>query len=257
MAKNLLVGDSITYERKIREVIVASRIEKAISKQEILEIYLNSIYLGRSSWGVDLAARAYFGKPIKDVTLAEGAFLAGLTKGPAYFNPDQLPRPRPGAPRLRADPHEGRRRHHRRADDRSAGRARLNFAAFARARRDTGFHLVDEVGREARAVAGIGSLTAQSYEVRSTIRPDLQRATEAALQEGLAQYEQSAGRVEFRGARGQPERRDPQARSRSQGRPQQAGLAHRAGAARPAALRRALDAGGRGREAKLPRRRRI
>ena len=67
VAKNLLVGDSVTFERKIREVIVASRIEKTISKQEILEIYLNSIYLGRSSWGVDLAARAYFGKPVKDV----------------------------------------------------------------------------------------------------------------------------------------------------------------------------------------------
>ena len=58
VAKNLLVGDSVTFERKIREVIVASRIEKTLTKQEILEIYLNSIYLGRSSWGIDLAARS-------------------------------------------------------------------------------------------------------------------------------------------------------------------------------------------------------
>ena len=62
VAKNLLVGDDVTYERKIREVIVAGRVEKAITKQEILEIYLNSIYLGRSSWGIELAARSYFGK---------------------------------------------------------------------------------------------------------------------------------------------------------------------------------------------------
>ena len=89
VAKNLLVGDSVTYERKIREMIVAARVEKAVSKQEILEIYLNSIYLGRSSWGIELAARAYFGKPAKDVTLNEGAFLAGLTKGPSYYNPDR------------------------------------------------------------------------------------------------------------------------------------------------------------------------
>ena len=197
VAKNLLVGDSVTFERKIREVIVASRIEKTLTKPEILEIYLNSIYLGRSSWGIDLAARAYFGKPVKDLTLAEGAFIAGLTKGPAYYNPD---------------------RHRERAQERlayvltrmkddgaitaaqasDAEAARLNFTAFARLRRDTGFHLVDEVGREARALAGIGSLTAQSYEIRSTIRPALQRVTEAALQEGLAQYEQGAGRVEFR-----------------------------------------------------------
>src|SRR3954462_6989609 len=56
VAKNLLVGDSLTFERKIREVIAASRLEKGISKHEILEIYRTSIYLGRSSWGVDLAA---------------------------------------------------------------------------------------------------------------------------------------------------------------------------------------------------------
>jgi len=199
VAKNLLVGDSITFERKIREVIVATRIEKALSKQEILEIYLNSIYLGRSSWGVDLAARSYFGKPIKDITLAEGAFIAGLTKGPAYFNPDRhLDRA-----------HErlayvlGRLKEDGSITEAQAAQAEaqhLKFAVVNRNRRDTGFHFVDEVGREAKAVAGINSLTAQSYVVHSTIRPDLQRVTEAALQDGLAQYEQQSGRVEFRGA---------------------------------------------------------
>src|SRR5262249_39928880 len=89
VAKNLLVGDSISYERKIREIIVASRIESTISKQQILEIYLNSIFLGRPSWGVDPAARAYFGKPVKDLDLMQSAFLAGLTKGPTYFSPDR------------------------------------------------------------------------------------------------------------------------------------------------------------------------
>ena len=134
---------------------------------------------------------------MKDLTLAEGAFIAGLTKGPAYYNPDRY-----------------RERAHERLayvltrmkDDGSITAAqatdaeaeRLNFTAFARVRRDTGFHLVDEIGREARTLAGLSSLTAQSYQIRSTIRPALQRATEAALQEGLAQYEQGAGRVEFR-----------------------------------------------------------
>ena len=89
VAKNLLVGNSISYERKIREMIVASRIEKSLSKQEILEIYLNAIYLGRSSWGIELAARSYFGKPAKDLTVPEGAFLAGLAKGPSFYNPDR------------------------------------------------------------------------------------------------------------------------------------------------------------------------
>src|SRR5262245_12877462 len=69
IVKNLLVGEDLTYERKIREMIVASRVEHALSKDEILELYLNSVYLGRGSWGIELAARSYFGKPAKELTL--------------------------------------------------------------------------------------------------------------------------------------------------------------------------------------------
>ena len=91
VVKNLLVGEDVTYERKIREMIVASRLESTLSKQEILELYLNSAYLGRGSWGVEMAARSYFGKSAKDLTIGEGAMLAGLLKGPSYFNPDRHP----------------------------------------------------------------------------------------------------------------------------------------------------------------------
>jgi hypothetical protein len=91
VAKNLLVGDDVTYDRKMREMIVASRIERTLSKAEILEIYLNSIYLGRSSWGIEMAARSYFGKGAKALSVSEGALLAGLTKGPNYYNPDTQP----------------------------------------------------------------------------------------------------------------------------------------------------------------------
>ncbi len=91
VAKNLAVGDDVTYERKIREMIVASRIERTLTKGEILELYLNSIYLGRGSWGIEMAARSYFAKPAKALTVTEGAYLAGLTKGPNYFSPDRHP----------------------------------------------------------------------------------------------------------------------------------------------------------------------
>src|SRR5205085_5635417 len=91
IVKNLLVGDDLTYERKLREIILAARVEHALSKQEILELYLNSVYLGRGAWGIELAARSYFGKPAKQLTLQEGALLAGLTKGPNYFSPDRHP----------------------------------------------------------------------------------------------------------------------------------------------------------------------
>ena len=198
VAKNLLVGDDVTYERKIREIIVASRVEHALSKDEILEIYLNAIYLGRSSWGVETAARAYFGKPAKDLNLAEGAFLAGITRGPGYYNPD----------RQRERAHERTayvldRMHEDGVIDadtmKQATAERLAIVAHARPRRDTGFHLVDLINREAKAVAGINSLTSSSYSVRSTIHPQVQWAAELALQEGLARYEQTSGRVEFKG----------------------------------------------------------
>ena len=91
VVKNLLVGEDVTYERKIREMIVASRLENTLKKNDILELYLNSAYLGRASWGVETAARSYFGKSAKDLSLGEGAMLAGLLKGPNYYNPDRHP----------------------------------------------------------------------------------------------------------------------------------------------------------------------
>src|SRR5499427_2338091 len=91
VVKNLLVGDDVTYERKMREIIVASRLERTLTKAEILETYLNSIYLGRGAWGIELAARTYFGKPASALTVTEGAMLAGLTKGPSYYSPDRHP----------------------------------------------------------------------------------------------------------------------------------------------------------------------
>src|SRR6516165_8335875 len=91
VVKNLLVGGDVTYERKIREMIVASRLEHTLSKEEILELYLNSVYLGRGAWGIELAARSYFGKQANDLTLTEAAMLAGLLKGASYFNPDRHP----------------------------------------------------------------------------------------------------------------------------------------------------------------------
>ncbi len=197
VVKNLLVGEDVTYERKIREIIVASRLENTLSKAEILELYLNSAYLGRSSWGVEMAARSYFGKSAKALTLAEGAMLAGLLKGPSYFNPDR----RPERAKERLAYVLGRMQEDGliTAEQKSeALAAPPKIVSLERARRDSGFHFVDFLGREAKA-DGIESLTAQPYIVHSTINATLQRDTEAALQEGLAHYEIEAGRVQFHG----------------------------------------------------------
>ena len=201
VAKNLLVGNEVSYERKIREMIVAARIEKTLSKQKILEIYLNAIFLGRSSWGIELAARSYFGKNAKDLTLTEGAFLAGLAKGPSYYNPDRQ--------RVRAQERMayvlGRMQEDGVITDaqlKDAMALKLNIAMLSRQRRDNGYYIVDQLGREAKQVAGMEKLTDKSHTVRSTIHPQLQQAAEKALQEGLARYEQGSGRTMFRGAEG-------------------------------------------------------
>ena len=197
VVKNLLVGEDVTYARKIREIIVASRVESTLTKAEILELYLNSAYLGRSSWGVEMAARSYFGKSAKALTLGEGAMLAGLLKGPNFFNPDR----RPERTKERLAYVLGRMQEDGviSPEQKAEALAALpKIVALDRQRRDTGFHFVDFLGREAKA-DGIVSLTAQPYTVHSTVNATLQRDTEAALQEGLAHYEIENGRVQFHG----------------------------------------------------------
>jgi penicillin-binding protein 1A len=197
VVKNLLVGEDVTYERKIREMIVASRLESTLSKNEILELYLNSAYLGRGSWGIDMAARSYFGKPAKDLSLAEGAMLAGLLKGPNYYNPDRHPdRAKDRLSYVLDRMQEDGVITAVQKDEAIASPPKL--VAFTLPHRDSGFHFVDFLGREAKA-DGVPSLTADSYTVHSTINAQLQHDTEVALQEGLARYEMSSGRVQFRG----------------------------------------------------------
>src|SRR3954469_19386825 len=197
IVKNLLVGEDLTYDRKIREMIVASRVEHTLSKAEILELYLNSVYLGRGSWGIELAARSYFGKQAKNLTLEEGGLLAALTKGPNYFNPDR----HPGRAQERlAYVFSRMQEDEANPAEQQVGRGLPPLpamVAYERPRRDIGFHFVDQVAREAKSVAGLETITANSYTVRSTINPQLQRAVETTLQEGLSRYERSAGRVQF------------------------------------------------------------
>src|SRR4030095_5545055 len=82
---------AVAAERKADRERAAPRLDRALSKNEILEVYLNSIFLGRGSWGIDMAARSYFKKPASALSLTEGALLAGMAKGPAYFSPDRFP----------------------------------------------------------------------------------------------------------------------------------------------------------------------
>ncbi|WP_244131837.1 penicillin-binding protein 1A [Burkholderia gladioli] len=87
VARNFFLSSEKTYTRKIYEMLLAYRIERALSKDQILEVYMNQIYLGQRAYGFASAARVYFGKDLKDLTLAEAAMLAGLPKAPSAYNP--------------------------------------------------------------------------------------------------------------------------------------------------------------------------
>src|SRR3954463_818398 len=87
VAKYLLKDSSYNVGRKVREAILAFRLESTLSKQQILELYLNSIFLGRNAYGVQAAARAYFDKDVNELTLSEAAYLAVLPKAPANYDP--------------------------------------------------------------------------------------------------------------------------------------------------------------------------
>ncbi|MCA8067243.1 penicillin-binding protein 1A [Burkholderia sp. AU31624] len=87
VARNFFLSSEKTYTRKIYEMLLAYRIERALTKDQILEVYMNQIYLGQRAYGFASAARVYFGKDLKDISLAEAAMLAGLPKAPSAYNP--------------------------------------------------------------------------------------------------------------------------------------------------------------------------
>ncbi len=87
VAKNFLLSSELSYTRKIKEAILAMRMEQAFTKEHILELYLNEIYLGNRSYGVAAAALNYFGKPLDELEIEEMAYLAALPKGPNNYHP--------------------------------------------------------------------------------------------------------------------------------------------------------------------------
>ena len=87
VARNFFLGREKTYERKLREILLALKIERRLSKEEILELYFNKIFFGHRAYGVGAAAAVYYGRPLAELGLAELAMVAGLPKAPSRFNP--------------------------------------------------------------------------------------------------------------------------------------------------------------------------
>ena len=92
VAKNFLLTNEVSINRKIKEAILAFRIERALSKQRILELYLNQIYLGSGTYGVAAASLEYFDKSIRDLNYSEAALLAALPKAPSKYDPYKYPK---------------------------------------------------------------------------------------------------------------------------------------------------------------------
>ncbi len=92
VARNVYLSSEKTFTRKIYEILLTFKLEHMLTKDQILEIYMNQIYLGNRSFGFAAASETYFGKPLKDITIAEAAMLAGLPKAPSAFNPISNPK---------------------------------------------------------------------------------------------------------------------------------------------------------------------
>jgi len=87
VARNVYLSSEKTFTRKIYEILLTFKLEHMLTKDQILEIYMNQIFLGNRAYGFAAASDAYFGKPLKDITIAEAAMLAGLPKAPSAYNP--------------------------------------------------------------------------------------------------------------------------------------------------------------------------
>jgi penicillin-binding protein 1A len=199
VAKNILIGDEYSVTRKLKEMVLARRIEGVLTKQQILELYLNEIPLGRRSFGVQAASRAYFDKDVEDLTLSESAFLAILPRAPEVY---------------------GRKKHEARAIERrnwvldqmvrngwatpqaaAAAKAQpLGLVTQRRAVYDAASgYFVEEVRRRLierygeTAEDGANSVYAGGLWVRTSLDMEMQKAARDALRAGLLRFHAGRG----------------------------------------------------------------
>jgi penicillin-binding protein 1A len=196
VAKNLLLTNEVTFARKLREAILARRIEDQFTKQQILELYLNEIFMGRNAYGIEAASQAWFGIPAAELSIEQAAFLAGLPKAPSGYNP------------LVNYQRSLQRRNYVLGQMADAGfiaqdqsRAlqatpiTVTTTGIASRQAQVGGYFVEEVRRQLiakfgeDAEAGPNSVYAGGLWVRTTIDPIIQAAAEKALRDGLVRYD--------------------------------------------------------------------
>lgn len=192
VVKNLVLGDEMSVRRKVREALLAVRLEREVGKRRVMEVYLNEIYLGRGAYGVAAAAAAYFGKPLGALSLADAAFLAALPKAPANYDPERRPE---AARARRAYVLE------RMVEDGAASPAEAAAAAAeplpvpqrVSAGGAADGYFSEEVRRRLVATLGQDAVYRGGILVRTSMDPRLQHAAETALRNGLEAYDRRHG----------------------------------------------------------------
>jgi penicillin-binding protein 1A len=192
VAKNMLLSNEVSIERKIKEILLATRIDDALPKDHILELYLNEIYLGSGAYGVASAALTYFDKSLDELTLGEVAFLAGLPKAPNNYNPVRFPQ----QARARRDWVIDRMVEDGYATAAEAAAAKAEPITVRR-REDTqsvtAAYFTEEVRRELLARYGEKTLYESGLSVRTSLDAQLQADADKALRDGLIAYDRGYG----------------------------------------------------------------
>jgi penicillin-binding protein 1A len=198
VAKNFLLTNELSIQRKIKEALIAMRMEQVMSKDRILELYLNEIYLGGGTYGVAAAAQNYFNKSLDELTVEEAAFLAALPKAPNNYNPLRYP----DAAKDRRDYVIDRMAEADFITGQQASAARaapitLNHRDGTQSARADYFS--EEVRRELLARYGEKTLYEGGLSVRTSLDPMLETAAEKSLRAALMAYDRRHG---YRGAIG-------------------------------------------------------
>ena len=200
VAKYLLKDSSYNVGRKIREAILAFRLESTLSKEQILELYLNSIFLGRNAYGVQAASRAYFDKDVNELTLPEAAYLAVLPKAPANYDPERATQK--ALNRRNYVLREMYRNGYISEDQwKSAAAAQLGTIRYGSNEKfhQQGGYFMEEVRRELIKQFGEGadkgpnSVYGGGLWVRSSMIPKMQDAAAQALRDGLTRFDGGRG----------------------------------------------------------------
>jgi penicillin-binding protein 1A len=202
VAKYLLQDNEYAISRKIREAILAFRLESTLSKEQILELYLNSIFLGRNAYGVQAASRAYFDKDVSELSLPQAAYLAVLPKAPSNYDP--IRQTQRALNRRNYVLNEMESNGYITAAARDAAKAEplgtIRYGSNEKFRQMGGYfmedvrrHLITDLKYGEDAEDGPNSVYAGGLWVRSSMVPVMQDAAAEALREGLAKFDGGRG----------------------------------------------------------------